>query len=318
MQKIRIKTQWIIFISFFTVPILDIFRLDLINQSFHLFTRAFSFQKGFLYLLALLFLVISFVAISKWSERRFCSWFCPHNTVIRLLFKIECNQLLLKAPASIKTFIIFTLSLVVAMIASFGILAYFIHPIYLAITIIQLQFLTVSGTFFIFLSIILFLLIFFLRQRFCKFACPYGHFQKIFSDHKSRNSFKDINKLLFILLLLLLFSMVTFTFLSTQFEATIHKNVTGIKVESNKVFSYELEIRNYDNKPHHYIINVDVPDHWELVFEDCLYIDKKASEKTPLIFFVPKGDFDEYFLLHIEIMESDSNKSERRTIAINT
>ncbi len=318
MRKIRFKAQWIFFISFFTVPLLDIFRLDLINQSFYLFRRGFSFQKGFLYLIALLFLVLSFLAISKWSERRFCSFICPHNTLIRLLFKLERSQLLINLPSAIKTFMFLTISSFLAMIASFGILAYFINPTYLAITIIQLQFSTVSGTFFIFLSTILFSLIFFLRQRFCKFACPYGHFQKIFSDHKSKNYFKGVNKLLFTLLFILLFSMVTFTFISTQFEATIHENVTGIKVESSKVFSYELEIRNYDNKPHHYIINVDVPDHWELAFEDRLYINKKASGKTPLIFFVPKEDFNEYFLLHIEIVESDSNKSEKRTIAINT
>ncbi|MCT8139088.1 4Fe-4S binding protein [Anaerobacillus sp. CMMVII] len=320
MKKLRKKTQFITLFAFFLVPIFDIFRLDLINGSFYLFQKAFSFETGFIYLIAVLFLVIFFVSISKWYERHFCSWICPHNTVVGFLYKLSSHPLLIKQPRFKKVGMVI-ISLVVSLLASYGVLAYFISPTYLAHTIMQFQYLTVVGNLLLFFTAILFILIHSLKQKFCANTCPYGHFQKLFSDKNrpSRKSiFTGVNLLLLLLLGSLFIALVTLSFISKQFTVSISENIAGVQLETNKIFSYEIQIENYASDLHEFRITSDTPSHWEVLFEDILHVDAGENQKSSLILKIPKEDFNKNFLITVKVTNLTNNKEESKKIAIHS
>jgi hypothetical protein len=320
-KKLRTKSQLFILLAFFLVPILDIFRLDLITQSFYLFRKGFSFGVGFIYLLAVLLLVIIFLAISKWYERKFCSWVCPHNTVVNVLYKLSSQAFLKKRP-KLRTVTMFITSLFVSISASFGLLAYFINPTYLAATIIKLQLLSVVGTLFVFLTTIFFLIIHHLKQRFCSNACPYGHFQKLFADKsKKENHFrflKGINLLLLTLLIGLLFSLVAFSLTSNQYTVKISENVIGVQLEDYKIFSYDIQIRNLASIVHSFSVTADIPLNWDLMNDEFITVDHNETQKSSLIFKIPKEDFHKNYLITIEIKNITTNTIQTKNIAIHS
>lgn len=215
----------------------------------------------------------------------------------------------------------FLISLVISLFVSFGFLSYFINPTHLAHIIIQVQLFTVVGTLFIFLSIIFYIIIYQLKQSFCSNACPYGHFQKLFADntHSSkRNFFNGVNLLLVILLAFLFFSLIAFSLTSKQYSVTIVENVIGVSLNEEKIYSYELEIRNLANDQHTFFIQAKTPSHWVVLNEELVSVAGKQIKKPSLIIKVPKEDFSNNFLINVKITNITTNSTEIKNIAIHS
>ncbi|WP_161798182.1 4Fe-4S binding protein [Aneurinibacillus tyrosinisolvens] len=91
-MKKRTITQISILLLFFIVPLLDIFRIDLVDLHFYVLRQRFSFSDGLILLLTVLLLVFAFVSIAQWFGRQFCGWMCPHNTFSGYLTKITHSK----------------------------------------------------------------------------------------------------------------------------------------------------------------------------------------------------------------------------------
>ena len=140
---------------FFLVPVLNLFRIDLVNQHFYLLTQKFSFHEGYILLLAILTLVFSFVSISQWFGRQFCGWLCPHNTFVGYLIRFtkwNTNQV-------IRHSVDLLLSIIFAPIIAFCLLSYFINPFDIWNIIRSGAILNCSGISYIVLTMFFFLMI---------------------------------------------------------------------------------------------------------------------------------------------------------------
>lgn len=319
MRKVRTKVQLVIFISFFIVPIFDIFRLDLLHQVFFLFRKAFPFETGFLYLVAVLLIIIFFVTISKLWKQKFCRSMCPHNSIITFLYKTFSHSFFRTRPR-IKKISMFSLALFTSLMAAYGLLAYFVNPTDLFYTISEFRFFSVVGTTFLFLVIVFFSLIHFLKQRFCSYACPYGHIQKLFVDTQNKESLstRSINVLLIVLFLTLFFTLITLSVSTKQFTFTAKEGVTGIIINEEKVYSYELEIRNLSRNDHTFIFDVITPSHWHLSLADEIVVRGGEIKKSSLMIKVPKEDFENFHLISIELWNVSTSKRSQKHIAIHS
>ena len=190
----RWLTQPVSITLFFLSPLLNIFRLDVVNLKLIFLGTTYPFAFEYYRWIPITFFAgVLFIAIiSTLFGRLFCGWACPHNALtentrfIRKLIGIEGKswQQKKREDASVlyKIFNI-TLSLLLALILTYGmstlILFYFISPSFwlteyqtqgdnFVIIMFSQGLITLIGLFLIYAG-----------HGFCKIACPYGLAQSL-------------------------------------------------------------------------------------------------------------------------------------------
>ncbi|WP_164984847.1 4Fe-4S binding protein [Ammoniphilus sp. CFH 90114] len=313
----RPLTQVGIFVLFFIVPILDLFRMDLMQLRFYVFRKSFSFSEGYILLLSVLLLVFFFVGISKWFGRQFCGWMCPHNTFSVYITKLTSSAKLKHNPG-FRQFLNIFLSILFAPVIAFCMIAYFFDPLTLFKDIITFHWTSWAVGAYALLIMFFFIMIYRLRSKFCRNACPYGMFQMILSDKDSsargfKSMFKGTGLVLLIIVIALVGLLGLSIFTTSGFSASINKKIQGIPAGEFVTYAYGLEIQNNSNKEVQYEVEYEgVPSLWETNLPEYITVDKTATHEETMMFRVDKTSLSQNFSILIKIKSQDGHIIEKK------
>lgn len=313
----RPLTQIGVFLLFFIVPLLDLFRMDLNQLQFYVFRKSFSFNEAYILLLSVLLLVFFFVGISKWFGRQFCGWMCPHNTFSVYIAKITGSDKLKSSPALRQLLNIF-LSVLFAPVIAFSMIAYFFNPITLLHEIISLQWNSWAVGAYGLLVLFFFIMIFKLRSNFCRNACPYGMFQMILSDKDSRiggvkNMFRGAGLVLLIIVVSLLGLLGFSIFSSSGFSVSIDKKLQGIPTEEFLTYTYGLSIHNNYGREVKYSLNYEgIPAKWDVKVPDEVAVSSSSTHSETMMFRVDKTSLNQNYSIIITVQSDDGHLIEKK------
>ena len=316
-NTIRNLVQIGIFILFFIVPLLDIFRMDLLQLRFFVFGKSYAYNEGYILLICVFLMVFGFLAISKWFGRQFCGWMCPHNTFSILINRI-LNSNVIKGNASVRKMLEIVLSAMIALPIAFSLISYFLDPINLFGEIITLKWKSWSFIAYITLVSIFFVIIYRQRTAFCRVACPYGMFQMSFADKNSRtggikNMFKGPG-LVLLTIVVSLISLLGITINSTVgFSATIGKQLQAVPTGEFLTYTYALEIQNNHKNPMTYDVEYNgIPASWEVRIPEQVKVESTSTHSETILFRIDKPSVNQTYPITIHITSNDGHKIEKK------
>lgn len=310
-KKIKLKnfTNLFILIAYFLVPIFDIFRMDIVNGGFYLFTKRFSLHEGVVLLLSILFLVLFFVSITKWFGRQFCGWMCPHSTFSGYLVKITTKIKFLKKRPKLAKVVDFILSLITAPVIAFSLYAYFYDPKDLLDLILRADFFNGLGGSYLATTGVFFVLIHVLNFQFCRTVCPYGKLQMLFSDKKPKKGikhlFKGINLFLLIIMVLLTATLIYTAMGAKGFNAEVRSTAKGLPVEGQLLYTYNIQVENYQEEKETYAITYEgIKDNWVTKLPETITVKPSEKGQETMIIRIPEEDFNKNFTVKVTITSS--------------
>ncbi|RKD24063.1 hypothetical protein BEP19_06545 [Ammoniphilus oxalaticus] len=305
------------FLLFFFVPLLNIFRVDLTDLKFYLFATTFRFSEGYILLIIILFIVFLFVGISKWFGRQFCGWMCPHNTFSVYLYKLTQSKMMKNKPLLSRT-IDFSLPIFLAPLIAFSALAYLFDPFNLAEQIFTLRWNNWTVGVFLLLSCVFFLMIFRLRSRFCRHACPYGIFQMTFADKHSnlrgiKNMFQGTGLVLFLILSSLV-GLLGFSLYSTNsYSAIIEKQIQGVPAGEFSTYTYILNVRNNAKETLNCEIDYEgIPASWEVSLPEQIEVDGMMAHEETILLRIDQASMNQHHNILITLKNSDGSIIEKK------
>jgi cytochrome c oxidase accessory protein FixG len=174
-------------------------RLDIPGRKFHLFGEVYIPQEGIILMLFLLTMGLSLFFFTSLVGRVWCGWACP-QTIYTDIFDFFGRLVLGKkygkkdAPKW-KVGVVHFLWILVSFVASFHWIAFFVSPYQMLEGFSKLQFAGEKYHYFIaFFTMAVYLDMGFVREQFCKYACPYARFQTILMDEHSYNVTYDYKR----------------------------------------------------------------------------------------------------------------------------
>lgn len=231
-------SEFSIFLLYFLVPFLDLFRIDIPNGTYYWMTLRFPFAHAMPLLLTVLFLVFLVIGLNFFRSRMFCSHLCPHGTVSQWLRKLMHYKLDIPIAVLLTPLISFTM------------LIYFVDKKE------AWEAITTGGsaiiiTAFLVLCLFIGVLLIRLRQKFCANACPYGFFQNLLTPEQSNTGKKAAVSLV----LVLLGAAMTYSALTTP-QTDIALGI-GARIKTGAdtmTYTYNLKLSNYIKAPETFVI----------------------------------------------------------------
>ncbi|WP_176560205.1 4Fe-4S binding protein [Brevibacillus dissolubilis] len=308
----RPAVQLLALVMFFLVPLLDLFRMDLVHLHFYLFREKFAFSEGYILLLVILTIVFTFVTLSQFAHRMFCGFVCPHGTFSNLLIRL--NQ----SPNMRNPFIRHTVDLLVSLIAApliaFCLLSYFMAPVELWGLITTGSLANIQGFFFIGSCLVFFFMTYRFRLRFCQQACPYGVLQNAFSSGTSSKRLFTPVRIGLLVVMVSLISVTTMLALNRSgFYADVAKKLDGIPSHGKYIFSYELTIENMKKIPNEFSITYNgIPGHWQTKLPEQINVPGDSSATRPLLFYTDAADIGHNYMIEMAIANQQNRTVVRR------
>jgi cytochrome c oxidase accessory protein FixG len=194
----RYQVELLLAAIYFGIPWIEwngipIMRLDIPGRKFHLLGSVFIPQEGYFLHLFLAIMGLSLFFFTTLIGRVWCGWACPQTVFTDFFDWIGMKILGSKygksdAPKA-KTILLYVVWIVFSLIASFHWVAYFNSPYQMFKEIFTFTIAEGSSYHYAiaFFSFTLFGDMAFVREQFCKFACPYARFQTVLMDEHSYN-----------------------------------------------------------------------------------------------------------------------------------
>ncbi|MDZ4726322.1 MAG: cytochrome c oxidase accessory protein CcoG [Leptospira sp.] len=206
--KIRTRRNWVMsFLVFLFVSApwvvlpsgTPLIRLDIPHRMFHLFGGLFIPQEGLILWFFLLTMGLSLFFFTSVIGRVWCGWGCPQtiytdffDRIGRMILDSKYGK---KDAPLFKKYLVYSIWLLTSFIASFHWVAYFVSPYEMANSFINGNYFTQTEFYFIlFFTFAMFVDIGFIREQFCKYACPYARFQTLLMDEHSWNVTYDFKR----------------------------------------------------------------------------------------------------------------------------
>lgn len=176
-------------------------RLDIPGRKFYLLGNIFTPQEGYYLHLFLIGMGLSLFFFTTLIGRVWCGWACP-QTVFTDLFDLIGRTILgskygKKDAPLIGKIAVHKLWILVSVIGSLAWVSYFADPYEMISDIRSASFFTSPPVwiyFTIFFTMTLYLDMAFVREQFCKYACPYARFQTVMMDADSVNVTYDYKR----------------------------------------------------------------------------------------------------------------------------
>lgn len=192
-QKRRL-VQIVFTILILIIPFFNIIRLDIPTLRFYFFNTVLwveEFYFLFLFLMLFTWLVLTFSMI---YGRVWSGWLCPQMTMIdvtawiRSIIKKVLNFKIKNSVKNklIETSLISFFTLILSVIIGFNIVSYFVDPFRMINQIFTTRLDLIPFIAILSIAIIVFIDMMFIREKFCKKACPYGMFQMVMTDKKTQ------------------------------------------------------------------------------------------------------------------------------------
>ena len=206
--KIRSKRTWVqLFLLgiFFISPWIvlpsgtPLIRLDIPARRFHFLGNFYIPQEGIILFLFLLTMGLSLFFFTSLIGRVWCGWACPqtiYTDFFDFVGRLVLGKKYGKADApKIGIISVHAAWIFVSFLASFHWIAYFAGPYEMLKDTMNLNFAGETYPYFLgFFTVAMYLDMGFIREQFCKYACPYARFQTILMDEHSYNITYDYKR----------------------------------------------------------------------------------------------------------------------------
>lgn len=179
------------FAVFVLLPLFDLFRFDFATNRLHFFRTELWLDEWTLLWLALMFSMWVVGAMSLVFGRVYCAYACPQMLFTELAHDFDAlgKKLARRAPAARRAKIAKTISLaliaLVSVVASVLFMAYFAPLPEVARRLVRLDVGLWVGVVGATTALVTFLDFAFVREHFCRSACPYGLLQGLLEDGRS-------------------------------------------------------------------------------------------------------------------------------------
>ena len=174
-------------------------RLDIPERKFHLLGAIYIPQEGIFLHLFLLTMGLSLFLFTSLIGRVWCGWACP-QTVFTDFFDfigrlVQGKKYGKKDASLFSKILLYTVWLLVSFVSSFHIIAYFNDPQFMIQAYTNGESWKYSFPYFtLFFTFTLMADMVFVREQFCKYACPYAKFQTVLMDADSYNVTYDYKR----------------------------------------------------------------------------------------------------------------------------
>jgi cytochrome c oxidase accessory protein FixG len=177
--------------TFVLLPLFDLFRFDFGTGRLHLFRHEIWLDEWMLLWLALMFAMWLIGAVSLLFGRVFCAYACPQMVFSEIAHDIESlarrltRRLDRKQQPQAQRAVSWTLILALSVAASVLFMGYFSPLPDVVQRLLRLDFGLWVGAVGATTTLIGFLNLVFVRERFCRSVCPYGLLQGVLEDGRS-------------------------------------------------------------------------------------------------------------------------------------
>jgi len=158
-------------------------RFDIPSLRLYFFGSVFWISEAYFFLLVLLLFFIGIMLFTVLFGRIWCGWMCPQTVLSDFARSIERLSSRLANNPALRTILSYVFILLFSIVVSTNLIAYFVSPYQLFKNIMDNSLgLWTSGAW-TFFTILVYLDLAFVRQRFCGSICPYARLQSAFFDH---------------------------------------------------------------------------------------------------------------------------------------
>ncbi len=206
--RVRTLRNWVMSFLvglFFTAPWIvlpsgsPLVRLDIAARKFYIFGGMFIPQEGLILWFFLLTMGLSLFFFTSVIGRVWCGWACPQTIYTdffdRLGRLVLGNKYGKKDAPKLGVSLVYSLWIVTSFCASFAWIGYFVSPYEMVADFSSASFGDKSYPYFLaFFTFAMFVDIGFIREQFCRYACPYARFQTILMDEHSFNVTYDFKR----------------------------------------------------------------------------------------------------------------------------
>jgi cytochrome c oxidase accessory protein FixG len=184
----RRLTAWLSAAIILGLPFLRIsnesaLRFDIPSLRLYFFGSVFWISEAYFFLLILLLFFIGIMLFTVLFGRIWCGWMCPQTVLSDFTRSLVTIANRLTGHPAIRTIISHALILLFSLVVSTNLIGYFVSPYQLFKNIMEYSlgpWTTGAWTFF---TVLVYLNLAFVRQRFCGSICPYARLQSAFFDH---------------------------------------------------------------------------------------------------------------------------------------
>ncbi|KAF0216320.1 MAG: 4Fe-4S [Geobacteraceae bacterium] len=177
-----LSTLLLLVIPFFRVGGESLLRLDAPSRTLLFFGAKVRIEEFYLFLVAVLVIVMGFLLVTMVFGRVWCGWLCPQNTLADLVEYLDR-----KVTGSLGKNIVSRMArqmvyLLISMVMAANLVWYFISPYDFFPRLLSGEIGFVAGTTLYIVTLAVYLDIVLVRRSFCKAVCPYGRMQLMTMD----------------------------------------------------------------------------------------------------------------------------------------
>lgn len=203
-RNFRYLVEALLTLVYFAVPWLridgkPIILLDIPARNFYLLGSIYIPQEVYFLLLFLILMGLSLFFFTSLIGRVWCGWACP-QTIFTDVFDIMGRLVIGKkygkpSAPMYKKIILHIVWMAFSFVSAFHFVAFFNDAYQMLETFKTLNFAGLVYPYFVFFfTVTLYLDMTFVREQFCKFACPYARFQTILMDNHTFNVIYDYKR----------------------------------------------------------------------------------------------------------------------------
>lgn len=182
-------TLLLLIVPFITSNGNSLLRLDAPTRTLFFMGTTLRIEEFYLFLLILLFLVLTFLFVTMVMGRVWCGWFCPQTTLGDLADFFD--RLTERIPRSAALLIRHAVYLMLAFLVASNLVWYFIAPAEFIERLFNNRLGTVAGISMTGIILLVYADLACIRRAFCKSVCPYGRIQLMTMDRNTLTLERD-------------------------------------------------------------------------------------------------------------------------------
>jgi len=186
----RWAVAWIEAVVIIGVPFLRVqnesaLRFDVPSLKLYFFGSVIWISEAYFFLLIFLLFLIGIMLFTVLYGRIWCGWMCPQTVLSIFSRRLATLSERLSGHRFLRAVISQTLLFLFSAIVSASLIWYFVSPYEMASDIFARQLGPWTTGTWAFFSVLIYLNVAFVRQKFCGLVCPYARFQSAFFDDKT-------------------------------------------------------------------------------------------------------------------------------------
>lgn len=158
-------------------------RFDVPSLRLYFFGSVFWISEAYFFLLVLLLFFVGIMLFTVLFGRIWCGWMCPQTVLSDFARSISAVSSRLADHSAVRTIVSHAFLFLLSLFVSANLIWYFVSPYQLFQNIMDRALGPWTSGSLAFFTVLVYLNLAFVRQRFCGSVCPYARLQSAFFDH---------------------------------------------------------------------------------------------------------------------------------------